>query len=921
MPVEFIVNGRSVSASSPPLTPLLEVLRVELGLTGTKQGCDREGECGACIVLLDGQAVNSCLTPLIAAAGKEVTTIEGLGQDGKLNPLQQAFIEAGAIQCGYCTPGMVMSAWGLLLRQPNPSREEIVEALQGNLCRCTGYAKIISAVQAAAARLRGEPPAPTVHLGVGADGEKTQPAPLGGSAWRKDSVDKVTGRARYAEDISMPGMLHAGVLRSRRPHARLKRLDLRKALSLPGVVCILTAEDIPGVNGFPEYSVDEPVLTPVGDTLRQVGAPIALAAAETAEQARAAVEAIEIELEELPHTYDQEAALHPDFPTIAGNHNILSTYEVKHGDIRTALIEADVVLEQRYDTAFLEHSALEREALVGYIDEEERVAVIGGSHQPHNQQRYLAGALGLPLEKTRIIQPPMGGSFGGKQDPWPLTAVGLLVYHTQRPVKLAFDATPKRHPYIVRYRIGAKKDGRFTGIWTRIDCNTGGYDGGGRFIPNYALTAAGGAYRWEAVDGEARSIYTNGPKAGQYRGFGTAQSTFALECALDELAEILGVDPLEMRLKNCLREGERSFLGYPLAETLGYEQALRAVQPFYQDFGRECAAFNERLKKNGDGVWLRRGVGLAGMWYRFGKAGQLRIEAHAELAQDGHFVIYCSAPDYGQGTNTTMEQIAAETFGVSRERVELVNADTARTPNSDIQGASRATYFVGGAVRQAAANLKDEILGAAAELLDRPVPELAIQEERVIDWTNHGRSVTLAEVAAEFDRIGKARRIIGIFDLSPEFPDEGRPEYLPIFTTGVQVAEVEVDMHTGYVQVRRVVAAHDVGRAVNPPDVEGQVEGAVVMGIGAALMEEFIPGLTRGGFAHYHLPTIDALPDIQVIMVEAPSRMGPYGVKGLGEAAMLPSSPALINAVSRAIGVRLRSLPAKLESVLEAIHC
>ncbi len=649
-----------------------------------------------------------------------------------------------------------------------------------------------------------------------------------------------------------------------------------------------------------------------------IGAPVALVVAETVGSARAGAAAAKVDYQMLPHTFDVEAAQVSGAPYIAGRGNILSSYEVKHGDLETALERSAVVVETEYRTAFLEHGALERESLLGYYDDEGRLTVAGGAHEAYYQQAYISASLALPREQVRVVIPPTGGSFGGKQDPWPFIATALMTYATQRPVMLvysrqeSFHASPKRHPYLVRNRIGATRDGRLTGIQTRIEANTGAYDASGQYIPNYAVTASGGPYRWAAVDARAQTVYTNGPKAGQYRGFGTAQACFATECALDELCQRLGADPLEFRLQNRLHDGENSFLGYPVAESLGFREVLEALRPHY-----EAMLAGVRAGSSQDKPGFSRGVGLAGMWYRFGKSGSLRIEAHAELASDGRFVIYCTAADYGQGTNTTMVQMAAEALGVSRDEVILVNSDTARAPDSGIQGASRATYFVGGAVVRAAANLLDEVLGVAAEILDRAPASLSLAGRAVV--SPDGLHLPLAEVAREFDRLGKSRRTLGIFDLSPRFPPEASPEYAPLFVTGAHLAEVEVNMRTGEVQVLRMVAAHDVGRAVNRPDAEGQIEGAVVMGLGAALMEEVLPGHTTG-FADYYLPTVKSMPEIEVVLVEVPSRFGPFGVKGLGEAAMLPATPAIVNAISRAIGQRVRTIPATPERILAAIR-
>jgi CO/xanthine dehydrogenase Mo-binding subunit/aerobic-type carbon monoxide dehydrogenase small subunit (CoxS/CutS family) len=911
--ISFYVNNKQVAVGVDPTTPLLDVLRQQLSLTGTKQGCDYEGECGACTVLLDGRPVRSCLTPVGKVDGRHVQTVEGMGTSGHLHPLQEAFIEVGAVQCGFCTPGVLMAAKGLLDEHPDPTHEQIVEALEGNLCRCTGYKRILMAVELAAARLRGE--AAGIEPGKG--------APVGGDHRRADALDKVTGQALYVEDMQMPSLLHARMLRSPHPHAQLVDLHLDRAAQLPGVVRILTAADIPGENGLGSYSRNEPVLTPVGDTAKMLGAPIALVVAQSAAQAQAGVEALEVEYQVLPHTFDMADALASDGQPIYPGGNVLTDFAVRHGDLDGSFARSDIVLETRYRTAYLEHSALEREAVLGYIDDKGRITVTGATHEPHWHQAYIAAALALDAERVRFVTPPIGGSFGGKQDPAPAVALALAVYHLRQPVRLvysreeSFHASPKRHPYDVGYRIGARRDGRLTSVQVRIDANTGGYDAHGQYVAEYAVTASGGAYRWQAVDAYARTVYTNGPKSGQFRGFGNPQATFALECSLDELAERLAIDPLALRLQNALDQGSVSFLGYPVGESMGYAQVLEAIRPHYLALEEEAREFNAVASRSGGAQ--RQGVGLAGMWYRFGKSGSLQVEAHAELAADGRYVIYCSAPDYGQGTNTMLSQFAAEMLRTTRDRIELVNADTALTPDSGIQGASRSTYFVGGAVCQAAQNLRSTIASVACELLDCPPDEVVLNDDHVIAAGNSHRTVPLAAVAVEFERMGLTRRISGTFDLSPHFPEGTRPEYVPLFCTAAHVARIVVDLRTGMVQVCRVVAAHDVGKAINPVDARGQVEGAIVMGLGAALMEEVIPGVSKG-FGDYYLPTIKSMPEMEVLLVEVPSFHGPLGAKGLAEASMPASTPAIVNAISRAIGARIRQIPATPEHVLAAIQ-
>ena len=745
-------------------------------------------------------------------------------------------------------------------------------------------------------------------------------AAIGGSHVRIDSIAKVTGRTRYVEDLPVSGLLHAYVLRSPHHHARLLRLDPLGAAERPGVVRIITALDIPGLNGLDGYSRDEPVLAAVGDTLRQKGAPIALVVAGSRRQAQAAAAAIQVEFEILPHTFDLDEALAGEAAKIYPGGNVLGRHAVKHGDLEAALASSDLVLETAYRTSFQEHATLERNTQLGYLDEQGRVTVVGGTHEPHWQQGYIAQTLGLEPDRVRVIMPPTGGSFGDRQDPWPLVAVGLMAHLVRRPVRLAysrketFDATPKRHPYDVRLTIGATAGGRLTGIRVRIGANTGGYDSAGFWIPNYAVTAVGGPYRWLAVDAYAQSVYTNAAKCGQFRGFGSPQSAFASECALDELCQRLDLDPIDFRLDNRLHQDSISFLGYPVAETLGYLEVLEALRPRHRELSREAEAFNAGVPAT-----RRMGVGLAGMWYRFGKSGSLRVETHAELALDGHLVVYCSAPDYGQGIGTVMAQLAAEALGVPREAVELVNADTATTPDSGIQGASRATYFIGSSVAQAAGNLKREILAVAAGLLEVPAGELVLERDRVVSGADPVQAVPLAVLAGRFDQLGRPRRVQGVFDLSPQFPDGTRPEYLPCFVTGAQLAQVIVDLDTGQVRVVRIVATHDVGRAINPPNAIGQIQGAIVMGVGAALSEEYLPGRSSG-LTDYILPMVGEVPEIEVKLIEVPSRYGPFGAKGLGEAAILPTAPAIINALSRAIGVRVRAIPATPPRVLQAIQ-
>jgi CO/xanthine dehydrogenase Mo-binding subunit len=741
---------------------------------------------------------------------------------------------------------------------------------------------------------------------------------IGGETRRIDAYDKVTGRTKYVGDILLPDLLYARVLRSPYHHACLLSLDVSATLRVPGVVCVITAEDVPGINGFPEYSRGEPLLTPVGDTLKTKGAPIVLIVAETLKAAGIGLGAIRAEYEPLPYSFEMNKV----DTLVYRDGNRLNDHQIIQGDVEAAFSASETVLDTHYITVHQEHTALECESALAYLDEAGRVTVMGGTHEPHWQRNWIAQTLGLPPDQVRFITPPIGGSFGGKQDPWPLVAVGLMTYLTQKPVKLiysrseSFEASPKRHPYQLDFKIGTDSNGKLTGIRVRIEANTGGYDSAGYYIPEYAAMAAGGAYHWEAVDIYVQSIYTNGPKSGQFRGFGTPQSTFALECTLDEMIQRLGDDPIAFRLRNKIEQPSNTILGYPVAESLGYKEVLEALRPRYDDLRENVRAFNAA---NSGNTSIRAGVGVAGMWYRFGKSGSLRIEAHAELGLDGRFIVCCSAPEYGQGIDTVMLQLAAETLGIPRDHIDLVNADTALTPDSDVQGASRATYWVGNAVCEAAWRLKTDILGTAAEVLDCDPEILALDAQDVIDPSDPSKRISLIDLAKEFDHMNKSRKVRGFFDLTPQFPEKIRPTYTPHFVTGAHMAEVCVDTETGQVKVTRFVAVHDIGRTINRAGAEGQIEGAVIMGLGAALTEAYIPGKTTG-LRDYILPMVGEIPEIEVVLVEVPSRQGPLGAKGLGETAMLPSTPAIINAISRAIGVRIREIPATPECILNAIR-
>ncbi|MGC8781869.1 MAG: molybdopterin cofactor-binding domain-containing protein, partial [Anaerolineae bacterium] len=505
-PIRFVLNGRPVTIETDPARPLLKVLRDDLGLTGVKQSCDMEGECGACTVIVDGEAQRSCLLLAGEIAGRSVTTVEGLGTAEHPHPLQVAFLEAGAVQCGYCTPGMLLSAKALLDRNPHPTRDEIIAALAGNICRCTGYVRIIAAVERAAALAAGTVPEETpsspssMPRREGESGEPTSSKPgrssiIGGDLTRHNGWGRVSGETRYAGDITLADMHHLAFVRSPHFHARVLSIDPAPALAIPDVVAVITAADVPGENiGLGGYSQDEHLLAPVGGKVRMLGDPIALVVGRTTEAAEAGAEAVRVEFAVLPHTFDVANALAADAIRIHES-NLLATFEAHTGDAAAALSASDAVVAATYRTSFQAHMAMEREAAVAYWDEEGRLTVICGSHEPHWNRRYLATILGMSIERLRVINPPMGGSFGGRQDVYPMAAAALAAYHVRKPVKMVYsrrevmDAAPKRHPYTIRATMGARRPAEnghqepiLTGLQVEIEANTGAYDSAGRYI-------------------------------------------------------------------------------------------------------------------------------------------------------------------------------------------------------------------------------------------------------------------------------------------------------------------------------------------------------------------------------------------------------------------------------------------------------
>jgi selenium-dependent xanthine dehydrogenase len=902
--ISFYVNDAFREVEVGRKTTLLQVLRDELHLTGAKNGCG-QGHCGACTVIVDGKAVRSCVYLAHRANGKRVETIEGLARDGELHTLQEAFIAHGAVQCGFCTPGMIMAAKALLDAEPKPTREDIYQALERNLCRCTGYVKIIEAILAASGQRPevGEVRPPKAFRAVG------HPLP------RPDARAKATGEAVFAADLYFEGMLHGKVLRSRYPHARVLRVEPSKAKALPGVVAVLTAAEVPGAKNHGHLRNDWPVLA--YDKIRYVGDAVALVAAETEEIAEAALDLIELDYEPLPVVASAEAALAEDAPLIHEEGNVLKHLTFQRGHVEAAFARADVVIENEYRTPAGDHSFLEPEAGVAIVDDEGNVTVYAGSQIPFDDQRQIAASLNLPREKVRVVQTKVGGAFGGKEDIHVQIHVALLAQATGRPVKLVFSRQesmivhPKRHATVIRLKTGATKAGKLLAVQAHIVGDTGAYASLGEPVMTRTATHASGPYEVPNFQVDCYAVHTNNPPAGAYRGFGVPQATFACETQMDILAEKLGMSPFDLRRINALKVGATTATGQTLRESVGLLECLERVESQIPN-----------LESPISNLQSRRGWGLACAYKNVGLGGGLADSAGAEveLLDDGQAIVRAGAAEVGQGLVGVLAQMVVEELGVDYSKVEVILGDTGQCLDGGATTSSRQTYVTGNAVRYAARQVRQALADAAAEELDAAPDTLVFREERV--FRPDGRSISLGEAIALARREGRSLDASYVYTPPRTVPldEEGDKHFA--YGYAAQAAQVEVDITTGKVKVLKVIAAHDVGLAINPMAVTGQMEGGVMMGLGYALTEEFKTEEGRvlsDSFIKYKVPRIRQVPEIVPIIVEHETGDGPYGAKGVGEITSIPTTAAITNAIYAACGARVFSLPATPSRILAAL--
>ena len=914
------VNGQVVEMDVADSRTLAHFLRLDLGLTGTKIGCE-EAECGICTVLVDGLPVDSCIYPAFKAQGRSITTIEGLAEGETLHPLQSNFIRHGAVQCGYCTPGLIMTSAALIDEKPEPTEHDIKVALKDTYCRCTGYTSVIQAIQSAAREKRGLTPLPVNEPVVDEPMDV-----ISRSVPPQDVTEKVTGVAKYTDDYTFPDMLFARTLRSPHPHARVLSINTDKAKALAGVKAVLTYKDVPGENLHGLVYRDWPVLC--GDVVRYTGDAVAIVAADTEEIATEALKLIEVAYEPLPVVGDPEYAHKPEAPVLHPNHptgNLLKHIKVRHGDVEQGFAEADVIVEHEYRTPTTEHAFLEPECAIGvpkgYTDHQ-KLTVYVGSQIPYQDRDQIALAMGLAATDVRVIGTLIGGGFGGKEDIAGQIHVSMLATVTGKPVKMLYSRQeslifhPKRHATIIRIKTGAKKDGKLIAVQAELYGDGGAYASLSDKVMTRATTHATGPYEVPNAKIDCYAMYTNNVPSGAFRGFGVTQSAFAVEQNMDMLAEKLNIDPIEFRRMNAQKVGVTTATGQLLRESVGLLETIDDVQ------GDMVA------KSNGHGFrWSWREGNKAYAWgvacaYKntgLGGGAPDKSEAEIEAFEDGTIEVRTAAADMGQGIAHVVAQCAAEEMHIPYEKVKVLLCDTDLTPNGGPTTASRQTFMTGNAARLAAVALREAITQSAAEMMDVP-PEKIYYEEGLL--RSNGHSVPMGQVITWMKESG----------LSPKTRHEyWGPKTQPLGTGGdmhfafsyaTQAALVEVDTDTGEVHVLKILSSTDIGRAINPLMLQGQIEGGIIMAMGNCMSEAFI--LEEGVpwsrlLSRYKMPSIKHTPEITSHLVEHRSSDGPYGAKGVGEIPSINTTPAICNAIYNATGVRIFKIPVDQDALLLAM--
>ncbi len=893
------LNGKPLSADAAPGQCLRTFLR-EQGCFGVKKGCDA-GDCGACTVWIDGAPFHSCLVPALRAEGRSITTIEGMaGEDGTLHPMQQAFIDAQGFQCGFCTPGMIMTSATF----DAAAHHDLPRHLKGNLCRCTGYRSIADALS-----------------GVTSIEHDRAGSACGASLSSPFAEDIVTGKARYTLDLPPPpGALHLKVLRSPHPHARIAKIDREKAAAYPGVVGVFTWEDVPrrlySTATHEDHLVDPDDTYILDNIVRFVGQRVAAVVAETEAAAEAACRLIDVDYEILPAVFDAELAMAPGAPvlhnrSIAFHDNIYVDIHGETGDVAQGFELADVVHERTFSTSRVQHVHLETHGCLTWRSDDGRIHVRTSSQAPFIAKQKLCYLFGLFDREVHVFTERIGGGFGGKQEMICEDLCVLATLKTGRPVMWEFTreeqfiAATTRHPMKVTVKLGARRDGTLTAIDVRVISNTGAYGGHGGETLAAALGSPIAAYRCPNKKAVGYAIYTNMVPAGGFRGYGASQTTFAIECALDDLALMLGLDPFAMRRKNKIRATDRiesiwKELTDVVMGSYGIDQCLDLVESAL-DSGRGLP------KPEGDD-WLE-GTGMALSMLEAGPPTEHRSGAEMRLLEDGSYHLAVGSTEMGNGSTTAHCQLAAQILGTAAGRIAIVNGDTDRTPYDTGTFASTGTVVAGAAVEKTALALRDVLIDFAARNFGIDPANCRLEHDAIVCGQ---RRIPLTEIYALGATIGDRFEV-------------RRKAYLSPRSVGFNVQGIRLAVHrvTGEIMILQSVHAADIGRLINPMQCRGQIDGAIAMGLGWALTEKMVYDdngtMLNPALRDYRIPTLADMPRSEIYFADTHDRVGPLGAKAQGECAINAVAPAVANALADATGVRFAELPLSPDRIFERL--
>jgi CO/xanthine dehydrogenase Mo-binding subunit/aerobic-type carbon monoxide dehydrogenase small subunit (CoxS/CutS family) len=891
--MNITVNGKRFSAEPNPGQCLRTFLR-GLGWFGVKKGCD-QGDCGACTVWLDGTPIHSCLMPAFRAADRKVTTIEGLAPEGGLHPLQQAFLDAQAFQCGFCTAGMIMTAASFT----GEACEELPRVLKGNLCRCTGYRSIDDAIH-----------------GIVETEEDVAGRACGASLSNPFGKSIVTGRARYTLDIAMDGMLHLKVLRSPHPHARILHIGREKAMAVPGVVAVYTWEDVPrrlySTATHEDHLVDPDDTYILDNVVRFVGQRVAAVVAETVGAAEAACRLLEVRYELLPAVFDPEQAMAPGAPILhnkggEADGNIYVDIHGEVGSVEEGFKAADIVHERTYSTSRVQHVHLETHGCLTWKGDDGRLHVRTSSQAPFIAKQKLCYLFGLFPRNVHVFTERVGGGFGGKQELIAEDLCLLATLKTGRPVMWEFTREEQfigattRHQMTTRVKLGAKRDGTLTAIQVRVVSNTGAYGGHGGETLGAALGNPLTVYRCANKKADGYAVYTNMIPAGGFRGYGSSQTTFAIECAMDDLAQLLGMGSFEIRRKNMIRPGDwmESIWKEPSDVefgSYGLDQCLDLVE-------QALASGRGAAKPQGD-EWVE-GTGMALAMLDSGPPTEHRSGAEMGLRPDGSYHLAVGSMEMGNGSVTSHRQIAASVLGSRADQIDIINADTDLTPYDTGTFASTGTVVAGQAVALTAAALRDNLLEYTGRHTGTDPSIWRLEHDGVVSGNTR---ISLVELYAAGITAGHR------FEAK-------RKAYLSPRTIAFNAQGVRVAVHriTGEIRILQSVHAADIGRLINPMQCRGQIDGAIAMGVGWALYEKMVydghGAMVNPALRNYRIPAFADVPHSEVYFADTYDTIGPLGAKSQGECAINPVAPAISNAVRHATGVRFASLPMSPERI------